>query len=132
MGAWGIGSFENDDALDWVAGLVDSDGPEVISEAFASVLVNPGDYLEAPDCSIGLAAAEVVAALNGRPSADLPDEVKDWAGERLGMANPDLVSNARQVIAAVTMGSELKELWEESDDYAVWQECVADLSRRLA
>jgi hypothetical protein len=132
MGTWGVGSFENDDALDWVAGLVDSDGPEEITEAFAPLLATGGGYLEATDCSIGLAAAEVVAALNGRPGGDLPDEAKEWAGERLGAASRELVSNARQVIAAVTMSSELKELWEESDDYAAWQERVADLSRRLA
>ena len=133
MGAWGVGTFENDDALDWVASLVESDGVEVIAEAFGPLLANAGgDYLEAPDCSIGLAAAEAVAALGGRPSPELPDEVKQWAAERLGAAGPELVSNARQVIAAVTMGSELKELWEESDEYAAWQDRVADLSRRLA
>lgn len=132
MGAWGVGSFENDDALDWAADLVESDDSDVIAEAFAPLLADEGAYLEASECSIGLAAAEVVAALTARPSGDLPDEVKEWAGARLGTASPDLVSNARQVLAAITMGSELKELWEESDDYAAWKECVADLSRRLA
>ena len=30
MGAWGVGTFENDDAMDWIAILVDSDGTDAI------------------------------------------------------------------------------------------------------
>src|SRR5258706_10001544 len=131
MGAWGVGCFETDDALDWVATLVESDDTEMISEAFAELLANSGDYLEAPDCCIGLAAAEVVAALSGRPGVDLPDAVKEWVGPRLGSAAAGLRSRGREAIAAVANSSELKELWKESDDYAAWGERLADLSRRL-
>jgi hypothetical protein len=127
-----VGSFENDDAMDWVADLVASHDTSVISEALASLLQNAGGYLEASDCSVALAAAEVVAALNACPSPDLPDEVREWAGVRLGTAGPGLVSKARNAIAAVTADSELKELWGESDEYSAWQERVADLVRRLA
>ena len=131
MGAWGVGCFENDDALDWVATLIESDDMELISEAFAQLLASSGDYLEAPDCCIGLAAAEVVAALKGRPGADLPDAVREWVGPRLGSASAGLLSRGREAIAAVANSSELKDLWTDSDDYAAWGERVADLSRRL-
>ena len=48
MGAWGIGSFENDEALDWLSDLVASGDASVIESA--------------------LAAADVVAAWNGHPA----------------------------------------------------------------
>jgi len=43
----------------------------ILSEAFARITVCE-DYVEAPDCSIGIAAAEVVAALRKRPASTLP------------------------------------------------------------
>ncbi|MDH4187399.1 MAG: DUF4259 domain-containing protein [Nitrospira sp.] len=132
MGAWGVRNFENDDALDWVMALVEAEDIGRVSEALIPLLANAGNYHEAPDCATGLAAAEVVAALNGHPHADMPEEVKEWTGRRLGAVAIALLSNARQAVAAVAADSELKELWEETDDYQAWQEHVADLLRRLA
>ncbi len=66
MGANGAKNFENDDASDWVYDLTESDGPELLTEAFA--IVEKLDFADAPDCCIALAAAEVVAAAKGKPS----------------------------------------------------------------
>lgn len=63
MGAWGVQAFENDDAMDFAADLVDADSLDVVATSFEAIV--PGEYLEAPDCCIALAAAEVVAALRG-------------------------------------------------------------------
>jgi len=63
MGAWGIGSFDNDDAVDWAYELGESQGTELLVATLEAI--GPEDHLEAPDCSIALAAAEVVAALSG-------------------------------------------------------------------
>ena len=53
-----------------------------IAEAFEAVL-EAADYIEAPDASAALAAAEVVAALLGRPAVELPDAVAAWvAGKK--------------------------------------------------
>ena len=41
-----------------------------------STAAEPSGYLESPTCSEALAAAEVVAALAGRPAPDLPEEVR--------------------------------------------------------
>lgn len=71
MGAWGSGSFDNDDALDWVNDLEGSKGTAVIEFALQAVL-DESDYLEAPECSAALCAAEVVAALKGAPGQGLP------------------------------------------------------------
>jgi hypothetical protein len=74
MGAWGSDSFENDDAADWVADFCDAPDPAVIVKALSAVAdLDASQYLEAPDCSVGIAAAEVVAALKGAPNSNLPD-----------------------------------------------------------
>ncbi len=76
MGTWGAKSFENDDAMDWIAVIEEASDTEPMKDALAAVLEAEGEYLEAPDCSNAMAAAEVIAALNGAPSPDLPEEVK--------------------------------------------------------
>jgi hypothetical protein len=129
MGAWSHESFENDDARDWVGELEGAEDTEPIVEAFEAVL-EADDYLEAPEASMGLAAAEVVAALLGRPAAKLPDEVTSWV-EGKGPPKPALVKKAQRVVKRILKDSELKDLWAESEDSAKWQQEVEGLLRRL-
>jgi hypothetical protein len=158
MGAWSQGSFDNDNARDWVecelldhAEVVDEvagpgvddggggpgaccaehdrEGTEPIAEAFAAVLA-ADNYLEAPKASRGLAAAEVVATLVGKPAATLPEEVASWcAGKR--PPKPDLVEKAQRVVRRILKDSELKDLWAEVEDWAKWQHEVEGLLGRL-
>lgn len=132
MGAWGPGSFENDDAMDWVAELLEARDFSLLRDAFEMVLEEGGGYLEAPDCSTALAAAEVVAALNARGADDLPDEVKLWVSERLGRLPSGVNEQARRAVGAVLETSELKDLWDDSDAGSAWRGGVENLLRRLA
>ena len=86
MGAWGHDSFDNDDAGDWQCDLVDSSDMSAIAEALNGVTDDAEDYIEAPECSMAIAAAEVVAALHGNPSATLPDDAQAWVK---GKPQPD-------------------------------------------
>jgi hypothetical protein len=132
MGAWGAGTFENDDAADWLADLCDGPNQEALAEALAAVAgAGADEYLEAPDCSAGLAAAEFVAALKGAPGADLPDEARACAAKLETKADPGLVSLALRAVERVRADSELKELWDESEDPAEWYAAVGDLEARL-
>lgn len=83
MSAWGFLPFENDDALDWLDEL-EAGGAEVVRGA----LTNTGDgYLEAPDGSVAIAAAEITSASQGSPPGDLPESVASWVtahGQELG------------------------------------------------
>ena len=65
MAAWGSGSFENDDAADWLAQL-GTMGPDDLTKIFG-MAADDTAYFEAPAASVVVAAAEVVAALNGYP-----------------------------------------------------------------
>jgi len=132
MGAWGFGSFENDDALDWIAKLEESKDLSVITGALNVVLDSPDDYHEAPDCVAALAAAETVAALTGNPVSSLPNEIAQWIDgySRQGM-DSNLVSMARQVVDTILFNSELQTLWKESDMYDEWRSVITDLRSRL-
>lgn len=94
MGAWGTGVFEDDEALDWVGGLAEAATLAPVVDALRAT--EASGYLEAPTCSAALAAAEVVAALNGKAE------------------------------------SELRDLWEESREFAAWQATIKNLESRLS
>src|SRR5678816_3811771 len=77
VGAWGADSFENDDAADWVADFCDAPDQILIMNALSAIAdLDSGEYLEAPDCSVGIAAAEVVAALKQAPNPNLSEDTK--------------------------------------------------------
>ena len=134
MGAWGAGTFENDDALDWIAELEQSGGLSAVRTALGQAADPADEYLEAPTCNAALAAAEVVAALHGAPAPDLPEEVERWVqAQQLGVAD-NLLRVAREVVERVGRQGELRELWEEAepDDFNAWQRSLADLRSRLS
>lgn len=131
MGAWDIGPFDNDDAADWLYQLEESDDTSVIAAALDSVTEVGDDYLEAPDCSCALAAAEIVAALHGHPMAGLSDEAKAWLEKNRGLDVSELVEEAVAAVQRVRTNSELKELWEESDELPKWEASLDDVTRRL-
>jgi hypothetical protein len=130
MGAWGVGSFENDDALDWLAEL-EAEGLPAAGGALQSVLDLADDYLEAPECSAGLAASEIIAALRGNPAKNLPEKAAAWIAAHPGDPGSDLVTIARQAVDTIVTDSELAELWSESGDVEEWRSAVMDLQRRL-
>ena len=135
MGAWGAASFDNDDAVDWLADLSQSTDLRPIQAALEAVTrLDSASYLEAPEASAAVAAADVVAALLGRPAANIPQEVTTWveAHRQLGVTD-GLRTTAQRAVARVQAGSELRELWDESGDAgATWREQLSDLMTRLA
>jgi tellurite resistance protein len=131
MGANGAKNFENDDAADWVYDLTESNGTEILAEAFA--VIEKTDFADAPDCCIALAAAEVVAAAKGKPSSDLPDEIRTWLENQDHLDKfKKLDKRAAKVAKKVQAKSELRDQWEESDDWHNWQMAVEGLLKRLA
>ena len=132
-GGWDVGPFDNDDALDWVWELSESNDLSVVEEALQSAISTSG-YLEAPTGSIALAAAEVVAALKGKPRAQLPDEVTSWVASHKFEVDDQLVKAARQAIVLVqdAKSSELAQLWSDSEELLnQWHKDLADLAQRL-
>ncbi len=130
MGAWGHGNFDNDDASDWLYELESSPGLSAVEAALDAALGDPDAYLEAPECCNALAAAEIVAALGGRPGDDLPELARALIDGRPS-APAELVGKARSAVSRIGSASELRELWEEGEDYERWRAVLDDLGARL-
>lgn len=131
MGAWGAGVFENDDAADWVWELEDDENGSVVIAALSEIVDTPvDDYIEAPEASNALAAAEIVAAARGHHGAELPSEAREWIRVNAARVDAAWLALAAGAVERISIDSELKELWDEagSDE---WPRVVADLLARL-
>ena len=132
-GAWDTGPFDNDDALDWVWELSESNDVSVI-EGTLHAAASESSYLEAPAASMAIAAAEVVAALRGNPRPELPGEVTEWLQAHDVVVGDDLLKIARRAIENVRKpdSSELAQLWLDSEELMkVWLTGLDDLLQRL-
>ena len=121
--------FENDDACDWLIELCEGQDTRPIIDALTAITESDEEIcIEDPECSCAIAAAEIVAAAKGRPSADLPDEAKEWLAENAIRADEGLVTLAKQALARVKADS---ELWDESESANEWDAAIDDLKARL-
>jgi len=123
MGAWDADPFGNDNAADWAAEfeLLDrSAGLHVLAAVFTAA--NQADYVEAPDGSIAVAAAQVVAWLlvpNQIRASSYSTTAVAWTQRCGGQPDQAMVDAARQVLQRVQSDeSELAELWNEAGDDA--------------
>jgi len=90
-------------------------------------------YLEEPDASEAIAAAEVVAALKGRPCDALSEfpEVLVWIEEHTDWVNVKLIRDAASAVERVRTASELRDLWSQSEEFPAWAAQLDDLLSRL-
>ena len=132
MGTWGIGSFENDDAADFMIDVLDSGDLSLIREVLDNVLTST-EYVEAPDAALAIVAAEIAAAL-GRATLAAQQEVglADWLARIRPTIDDDLRQQAVNALRRILAEhSELRELWEETEDFQDWQGTVKDLGQQL-
>lgn len=131
MGAWGPGSFENDDALDWASELEDTRGLKFVKKTLRDVLDAGDGLLEADVAARGVAAAEVVAGLNDAPGDDLPEEVENWVEEQRGKSDVDLSPLALEALERMRTRCELLDQWTKNGEAQSWKDAVAELEKRL-
>lgn len=134
MGAWSHKPFGNDTACDWAYGLDEQRDLSLIAEAIQAVLDNGTDYLDSDLASEAVAAAEVLAKMLGRGTqADSNTEAVDiWVKSIEAKPPQDLLSRAAGALARI-MGpdSELRELWEDSEDFSRWESSIKTLQSVL-
>ena len=130
MSVWGVGIFENDDALDWIYDLADSGSLARVSAALDVIIRNRDKFPEPSDCRIALAAAEIIAAMHGDPSPDLPEEAEEWIGDKI-LENENLRAKAEDAVVLILRNSELKDIWEHSSSFENWQTKLQNLQKRL-
>lgn len=135
MGAWDETAFGNDGAGDWAAQLAHSDQPVEFLKQTLAQASDEEEYLERDEGSAMVAAAAVVAAAQAGGNtlrSLLPSELMEWLQGREAELRP-LAPDALTALQRVRgEGSELKELWEETDDFAAWNRNLDAISTALA
>jgi len=130
MGGWGTGSFENEDAQGFL-GQLKSLGIDDLKQILARA-ADDGSYIGAPESSVAIAAAEVIAALKGAPSQTVSREIEAWVGKTHGGSTPELNELASRAVNKVRLNSELKDLWLQAEGLNEWSAGLRDLEQRLA
>ena len=123
MGTWSIHAFGNDEAADFAIELSESSDLDLIQSALEDVIA-ADEYLEAPEADRGIAAAAILALLNGQEIPGTVDEaLSTWVKSQTTKPSSTLLTKAQVVIERVlSENSELAELWIESDEYESWQD----------
>jgi hypothetical protein len=132
VGAWGVATFENDEAADWVYELEETDDLSLIAASLLEVIETAeGDYLDSREGTRALAAAEVLAALLQGRTVRLPEEVEAWIDEHPhlgGQVYREIALNAVQRIQQDSE-SEVKEQWEDTMYAEAW---LIEIDRLIA
>ena len=127
MGSWGYAALEDDTALDFIGEFSATPGLEILETTLKAAL--DAGYVDDYIGPRALAAAEIVAAINGSPFQTLDPSVLKWAAEQ--EAASELKQLAVEVVTNVFKGSELREIWEDSDGLEPWGAALEQLKQRL-
>jgi len=136
MGAWGLLNFENDTALDFVADIEEKAEKGIARIKSAIEIINTtteDSYLDSDLCIEALAAIEYIAAAKDQMAEDFPEDAEEWLqphkASLLGLRG--IIAQSKQAIDRIKHNSELKELWEESEDFEEWNKVLDDLDTRI-
>lgn len=135
MGAWDVGALDNDDALDFLNEWQEGEDYDPVDELLSEVLEMDSSYLEADLSARAVAAGAVLSAVVNETIEELfgdDEDAMDWAfglpQPKVGLLNK-LVRSLKRILKEE---SELREQWEETDDFDAWRasvrEIIADLT----
>lgn len=130
MGTWGIESFADDIAVDWLDDLFESD-PRAF---FLHCLDLSGeDYLGHIACVGVVCTAEIIHALLREPRTGLPERAYEWLRQHQELDVQPFVATAIRGLGRVLgPNSEMFELWEDDGErLPAWEARIGDLMERL-
>jgi hypothetical protein len=134
MGTWAVDSFGNDDACDWTYELEKAKDLSPVEDAL-NVVLNSGDEgVESSEATEAIAAIEVLARLQGNwgKRSAYSERLDNWVEANKIKPSKALVQKAHLAIKYILAeNSELKELWQDSDEYEAWLASVNDLKNRV-
>lgn len=115
----------------WLADFAAEPDADKIDMAFGEVIADEPENVGVRSAALGLAAGEVVAALVGAPSAELPAPIAAWAKSNAALA-PRLVIDARLALNRVRDGAEVAGLGSTpAAEVAGCRAAAEELLRRL-
>jgi len=80
MGAWGIGPFDNDEAMDWIIDVANGDSAQEVNRILGQPTPADGAYIEVDDCHKIIAAAELLARVVHKDAVGVDDAIGDVIG----------------------------------------------------
>jgi len=126
MGTWSTESFGNDGAMDWFTELQSA--------------IDPLAFIQQTIASRGneqvIAAAEALAALNGKFGAAVYPDLLSWSTGKTA-PNQDLLGAMSEAIQEILDDPEADvhdnwaELGEDDEDYIAWLATLRDIQMRL-
>ena len=134
MGTWSHEPFGNDTANVWAYELDDTTDFSVIDATLQTALDEGQENLDADLAMEAIAAIEVLAKSlgHGTQTDVYTDKVDEWVDRISLKPSADLLQKAEQVLALVASDhSELKELWQESEEYELWANNLQQLNTIL-
>jgi hypothetical protein len=129
MPGWGTGSFENEEAQNFLSRL-NSVGAGDLKQMLVDA--SDRDYLDVAESSVTVAVAEIVATARGNPPQAVPSQIAEWVGKIEGAPSSEMSELARRAVYKVRTNSELKDLWLEAEGLNEWSAAVRDLEGRLS
>jgi len=129
MPGWGAGSFENEDAQNFL-GRLGSLGVDDLRPILARAA--DLDYVDAPESSVVIVVAEIVATARGNPPQAVPSQIAEWVGKIDGAPSSEMSDLARRAVEKVRTSSELKDLWLEAEGLNEWSAALRNLEERLS
>lgn len=113
MGTWGVKALDNDAALDLKGEYEDSGDINVLKETLVNFLALPESDRDVDLCQ------EAVAVMHLWSESDV-------------MPDQELIQLSLQCLSYILDNSELKTMWEESNDISTWSSEMSDLSAKMA
>jgi hypothetical protein len=134
MGTWDAGSFGNDTAVDWSYGLERAADLRYVEAAFDRVVAEGGNPVTAEAAEQAVAAAEVIARLQGRFGTTSPytQATDTWVRAHAQSVPSALAAKAKAALERIIRPpSELRDLWVEAGDVENWVGEIDELRRRV-
>jgi hypothetical protein len=126
-----VASFENDAAGDWFLLVEEAPDPGAVMASAIDEVLSAAEFPEVDVSREAIAAAELCACCAGQLPDRLPDNVDAWVQANPHGPHADEVELAVQAVARVRDESELRDLWDASEDRSRWLAEVDDLMSRL-
>lgn len=131
-------AFCTDEAAEWLQQLDPSRGKAPVDKALRAVADSADPRASAGRAEIALVAAELVAALHGRPHPALPDPGRSWVAAQGGAhavrtdADFDALVTATRALDFIVTSSQLSDARDEAGADERWRDALDDLRMRLA
>jgi hypothetical protein len=134
MGTWDTDIFDNDTAGDWAFGLEKVHDLTLVEETLDKVLSVGDERLIQSHAEEGLAAAEVIARLQGNPGTKnaYTSDVDRWVKKNKLVPSTELARKAIWAIDRIlTKPSEILEGWFREEKCEAWKKNVENLRSRI-